>query len=219
MLPKIIHQVWLGPDDPPIEWMQTWVDFAFNADWEYRVWTERTIPPLENYQAFNFYIENEMWHGAADVARVEILERHGGWFMDADLELLDPIGFGSDPMQFAQFVVVEHPIKPDRFPNGIIGSTAGNKILSRYVDIIARHVKVDDLVPPWATVGGNALYEAIMAGSEPFHVTPTGMFLPFHFGKRYTSPDVDTYAIHHQYSTRRSKTWLNKLPEYRAEDL
>lgn len=219
MLPKIVHQIWLGHDDPPTDWMQTWVEFAYNADWDYQLWTNDTIPPLENYKAYNFYMAHEEWHGAADVARVEILERYGGWYMDADIELIDPLGFGTDPMQFANFVVTEHPTQHDRFPNGVIGSVPGHPVLSRYVDIIARHVKVDDLSPAWATVGGNALYEAIMAGSEPFHVTPTAMFLPFHFGKRYTHPDVDTYAIHHQYTTRRSGVWNGQLPEYREEDL
>ena len=214
MIPKTIHQVWLGPDDPPIEWMQTWVNFAMSSDFEYRVWTEHTIRGLENQAAYDYYMHHEQWHGASDVARAEILERMGGWYIDADVELVDPHGFYWDPMQQARFVAVSHP-EPDtaRVPNTVFAAEPGHRILGRTIALIERQFEHDDLDPVWATVGSCHSRAIALAPKRmrPYFVEAK-MFLPFHFGRRVEG-EGPTYAIHHQMMTRRHPSWTD-LPEY-----
>lgn len=40
-IPWIIHQVWIGPLEPPTKWLQTWQDL--NPNWEYKLWTNEEI--------------------------------------------------------------------------------------------------------------------------------------------------------------------------------
>jgi len=40
-IPKIIHQVWIGPKPAPLKWMDTWK--KFNPDWEYVLWDNKKI--------------------------------------------------------------------------------------------------------------------------------------------------------------------------------
>ena len=37
MIPKIIHQIWLGPLPPPQRWLDSWRDH--HPDWDYHLWT------------------------------------------------------------------------------------------------------------------------------------------------------------------------------------
>lgn len=209
MLPKIVHQIWLGTDDPPIDWMQTWVDFCMHAGWEYRVWTEHTIKMLRNTRVYDYYYDQGDYAGASDVARVELLHRFGGWFVDADEQLVDPIGFASDPMQMANFVISEHLWHKNRYINGIMGSTVANPILTLYMDMIEQLGKEGYLSPAWATVGGTSLYRATIKSGEPYYLVPMRMFCPIHFGE-VVEGDSPVYGIHHQYSTRKVKD----LPDY-----
>ena len=40
-IPKIIHQMWIGPHEMPKDMIQTWIDK--NPDWEHILWTEEEI--------------------------------------------------------------------------------------------------------------------------------------------------------------------------------
>ncbi|QKF94412.1 putative mannosyltransferase OCH1 [Fadolivirus algeromassiliense] len=48
-IPKIIHQIWIGPNKPPIMWINTWkVDYINKyPDWQYKLWTEKEINELK----------------------------------------------------------------------------------------------------------------------------------------------------------------------------
>ena len=84
-LPKIIHQLWVGPPLPLhiYQMMQTWKEH--HPTWEVKLWTE--APPLVN---------QDLWDNAekispkapeqfrSDVARYEILYHDGGIWADAD---------------------------------------------------------------------------------------------------------------------------------------
>jgi mannosyltransferase OCH1-like enzyme len=40
-IPKIIHQVWIGPKEPPLKWMETWQQKY--PDWEYILWDNEKV--------------------------------------------------------------------------------------------------------------------------------------------------------------------------------
>ncbi|SVA26404.1 uncharacterized protein METZ01_LOCUS79258 [marine metagenome] len=84
MIPKIIHQLWIGPKKAPTEMMETWK--KFHPDWDYIFWNEETIlknfsKGLYNQQQYDSMPE---WNGKCDIARYEILQKFGGFFIDAD---------------------------------------------------------------------------------------------------------------------------------------
>ena len=84
-IPKIIHQIWLGPNIRPDIWMNSWkIDYCKQyPDWEYKLWTEKEINEfgLKNKAQYEF---EKFYNGKSDIARYEILNKYGGLFIDAD---------------------------------------------------------------------------------------------------------------------------------------
>src|SRR5262249_21692580 len=100
-IPRLIHQVWIGPLPPPIERLRTWGER--HSGWEYRLWTEHNIPfPLRNQAQFD---ASPQYCGKSDILRYEVLLRHGGIYVDADMRCLRP--FEEDDLRHAFFSVSE----------------------------------------------------------------------------------------------------------------
>ena len=88
-IPKIIHQIWIGPKPRPVKFMNTFRDK--HPDFEYILWTEEEMVKrgfrLENQVAYDRMTE---WCGKADILRWELLYRYGGIYQDADSVCLEP---------------------------------------------------------------------------------------------------------------------------------
>ena len=84
-IPKIIHQIWLGPKKPPQWCIDSWkINYInSNPDWEYKLWTEKEINDFKLINE-NIYDKEPTYRGKSDIARYEILFREGGIFLDAD---------------------------------------------------------------------------------------------------------------------------------------
>ena len=89
MIPKIIHQLWIGPKTAPTELMDTWRDK--HPEFEYIRWSEAEMKkrnfPLSCSNRIN---EMEEIAGKADIIRWEILYHYGGIFLDADSICIEP---------------------------------------------------------------------------------------------------------------------------------
>lgn len=89
MIPRKFHQIWLGKQTMPpefIKWQKTWA--SLNPGWPYKLWTEDNLPPSRWPQAI------ERAHGysqRSNIYRYEILEQEGGIYVDTDCECLKPI--------------------------------------------------------------------------------------------------------------------------------
>ena len=123
MIPRILHHIWIGPDPLPGDqrpWIKSWK--RHHPGWEHRLWTEDDLPedPIrpEILERLRAPVER------ADILRLEILYRHGGVYLDTDLECLrslDPVLADED------FVGVCH--KPGRITNTAIASVPGHPLL------------------------------------------------------------------------------------------
>jgi mannosyltransferase OCH1-like enzyme len=76
MIPKIIHQLWIGPKSCPRILMDTWK--KMNPEWDYMFWDEKAIGShftsgLRNQKQFD---EMEELCGKCDIARIEILNSY-----------------------------------------------------------------------------------------------------------------------------------------------
>lgn len=91
MIPKIIHYCWFGGNLKPeiVErCMESWRKYC--PDWEIVEWNE------ENYDIRTVAFMSEAydakkWAFVSDVARLDIIYRHGGVYMDTDVELFAPL--------------------------------------------------------------------------------------------------------------------------------
>ena len=83
MIPKIIHQIWVGPLPPPRRMMNTWK--RKHPDYEYMFWNEKKLNQttlLKNY--LHKINEIEEICGKVDIIRLVILYEYGGIYLDAD---------------------------------------------------------------------------------------------------------------------------------------
>jgi len=90
VIPKIFHQVWLGPNPMPDEYLRyrdTWAQH--HPEWEFRLWSEQNLPvTLQREEARDrLRVPAER----ADMLRLEVLLESGGVYIDTDMECLRSI--------------------------------------------------------------------------------------------------------------------------------
>lgn len=83
-IPKIIHQIWLGPREPPMEWISQTIEFCKNNGWKHMFYRDNDIEKfgLKNKEAYD---NTKIWQEKADIARYEILYKYGGLYIDTDI--------------------------------------------------------------------------------------------------------------------------------------
>jgi mannosyltransferase OCH1-like enzyme len=164
MIPKLLHQIWLGPRPAPLVWTETWRDA--NPDFTYRLWGEDALDELglRNDDVYRRYLTEGLYDGAADVARIEILHRFGGVYADADSVALRPLG--DAPFMDSGFFAALEPNDdhPGLITNAFMGAIRGHDVLSRYVDLVSR---VETLRPMWRSTGPGALTSALTSHDRP----------------------------------------------------
>jgi len=124
VIPRVFHQIWLGPQPFPAEYcelQQTWT--RHHPRWELRFWTEENLPRdlgrTEVYELLRQPAER------ADMLRLELLHRFGGVYVDADFECLRPI----DPLLDGVELFLG-ALDSGRVSNAILGSVPGHALLA-----------------------------------------------------------------------------------------
>ena len=176
-IPRSIFQIWLGDKPRPEKWMKTWKEK--HPDWEYNVWNEKAIRmlPLKNEELFDKYKEMGMFYGMADVARIEILLKYGGIYIDADCECLESLE-GAEFIDLDFFTVYANKMdkEPGRVSNGVIGAIKGHPIMEDYVKKMG---EAKEITPCWRTIGGTLFTKCINDyGIEKVKILPPHYFWP-----------------------------------------
>ena len=209
-----IHQIWLGPNAPPLEWMNTW--YQQHPNWSYLTRSEETIPALHNQALYDHCLREGMYDAAADVARVEILYQYGGIYVDADTECLRPLdpALGGWP-----FFAVEEPSIEHEYlvTNAFMGARPKSELLRQYITALSR-LKPSDVRPNnCADLTGPGLLTRLLASSRaaatvlpPWYFDQTMSGEPV-FGRETRDGTQDPYIRHH-YSSTHAK-WLIGRPE------
>lgn len=87
-IPKIIHYCWFGKTPIPVEnqkWMDTWKKYC--PDFEIVEWNESNFDITQNEYVMQAY-QSGKWAFVSDFARVDVIERFGGVYLDTDVELV-----------------------------------------------------------------------------------------------------------------------------------
>ena len=103
MIPKTIHYCWFGGNQKPeiIErCIESWRKYC--PDWEIKEWNESNYDVNAHPYTKEAY-EAKKWAFVSDVARLDIVCKEGGVYMDTDVELLAPLDFTVDCDAFYAF--------------------------------------------------------------------------------------------------------------------
>jgi mannosyltransferase OCH1-like enzyme len=87
MIPKTIHYIWFGGDKNPIvlKAIKTWKKNA--PDYEIKEWNEKDFSEEKN-EFFRNALKKQDYAFASDYARLLILKKYGGLYLDTDMFLL-----------------------------------------------------------------------------------------------------------------------------------
>lgn len=88
VIPKVIHYCWFGRNPIPDRyksWMESWRRFC--PDYEIREWNEDNYDVTQNAYMYEAY-QRGKWAFVPDYARIDILYRYGGVYLDTDVELI-----------------------------------------------------------------------------------------------------------------------------------
>jgi mannosyltransferase OCH1-like enzyme len=206
VVPRLIHQIWIGPDPAPTNLIDTWR--TTHPTWRHKLWTKAELDELSwragCRRVFDRYVAERCWHGAADVARVEILRVHGGVYLDADMLCLQPLDDAG--FMAAGFWVSESPHAAGRPQNAAMGCAPAHPLIDAYSRALEQ-VRV--LHPAWRRTGALLLQQLMKTSTNRGVVlVPSRAFHPYRLdGRANTAPyDGPVYGEHRFYSTRRGRT-------------
>ena len=185
-IPKIIHQLWIGPHPAPKKWMDTWKEK--NPGWEYRLWTEKDIKETKwiNQKHIDFYLKNEVWHGVSDVCTYEILYNHGGFMPGADAVCLLPIDELFKDGCDSYGCYEQEKIRPGLI-SPLLASVKGSKFALELIEGLHRLNTVGE---PWMTTGNKYMGEMYKKTKHNVKIFPSHYFNPEHLtGLRYEGDD------------------------------
>jgi hypothetical protein len=108
-IPKIIHQIWLGPNLPPTYCAEFQAKLkALHPDWEYHLWNETELEELK-LDNWDIVEKSPNWAEKSDIIRCDLLDRFGGVYMDVDIDVLHSLNELHEKYHF--YAGLEHPHK------------------------------------------------------------------------------------------------------------
>ena len=126
-IPKIIHQIWVGPNPQPAmlqKLAQTWK--KKHPDWKYMFWTDQEV---KNITLVNreLYDRTHDYREKADLLRYELLYQIGGVYVDLDFECLKPLDILNHCYDF--YIGIANNQVSEMVVNALIGCAPGHIIM------------------------------------------------------------------------------------------
>lgn len=211
-IPKILHQIWIGPKPAPTKFMDTFRDK--HPDFEYIRWTETEIAKrgfqLECTDAFNRMSEI---NGKADILRWELLYKYGGIFQDADSACIEPFDdIFLEKMAFAGFE--NETARAGLVATGTMGFPPKHPLCRAAIDWMLSNDSCPETCGKraWYTVGPGLLTRLLETGKYPdFSVFPSYSFIPYHFTGIEYNGHKKVYCFQEWGSTKQNYEIMNQI--------
>ena len=175
VIPRIIHQIWLGPLNPPLDALSTWK--INHPDWEYHLWTEKNLPALVNQKAFD---DSDSYPQKADILRYELLQQFGGVYIDADVFCVRPIDslFAQLSKKSSELVAAYEGREDDEalIANTVMMSGLNNPFIGELV----ANIDVSQKGKAWEITGPQYLTDSIRKYNPSISLLPSKTFFPVH---------------------------------------
>ena len=223
-IPKIIHQIWIGPKNPPTEYLNTWRNdyIKNNPEYKYYFWKNQNIKQvlMRFPKLKKLYNIEKTWYGKADILRYMILYVYGGIYIDADCvwingkSLNDLINESKETHFFAGLVPNKKYIA-----NGVIGCSKNNSNILYILNIlreytIKKYIKIRNVKPPYIITGPQLVNK--IRNISSITVFPAYYFYPIKWHKlkdmKYhinNKINNNSYMFHYGISTNKFNT--NKI--------
>ncbi len=188
-VPHTIHRIWLGEEEMPDElrrYGEGWAEQ--HPDWEIRTWGgedyRRLVPAAARERA-------RQVAEASDLLRYEILSRHGGVYLDTDVECRRPL----DPLLegVSAFAAWE---APHRVGTAVLGSAPGHPA---FVDAAREARETAGLGPDSAFSTGPGFLTVVLAEHPDVTIFDSSLFYPYGWDEPRPPDDAidGAYAVHH----------------------
>ena len=211
-IPKIIHQLWIGPKPAPTKFMDTWKEK--NPDFEYIRWSEEELVKRNMVIECNNRVdEMEEINGKADIIRWEILYKYGGVFVDADSICIEPI---DDVLMTKKCFAgwEQEELRPTLIATGTMGFPPKHPLVRHAIDHIKQNCVSVAVTKKraWITVGPMLLTNLYNTGFyKDLTIFPSYSFLPIHCtGKEYNGYGK-IYAYQEWGSTKQNYEIMNTI--------
>jgi mannosyltransferase OCH1-like enzyme len=159
-VPRIIHQIWIGPSEPPAS-TSAWASHAGRHGYDYRLWREADLEKqgvLSN-PVFADMLAQGDYPGAVDVARYIILESVGGIYLDCDwYPARDDISFQDLlPLRGLTAFAEDVPRLTGKgsvlLANSFIAAPVGHPVFRRMLDAFPGILRDMPAAPAWWATG------------------------------------------------------------------
>lgn len=192
MIPKIFHRIWFGEKQIPSDYEQFWEAWQRQfPHYTFITWRDQDLEklPLSSRK----FIETQNPVTQADIARLEILYRFGGIYLDCDMI---PYHY-FDSSQFTSSLVVCNEIKSDEYCSTcFIAAEPDHPVLKWAIEEIIKRPL--GLAPPNHETGPYFFKEALMHGT--YQKLPTECFYPYLYNEPLSATIErslsKTYGIH-----------------------
>ena len=207
VIPKKIHQVWVGSPLPNKyrRLTDSWRDN--HPNWEYKLWTDDDV---EDFKMVNrkLFDTVENLGAKADIFRYEIIYRHGGIYADTDFECIKPFDCFRTLSFFGGSGWTNNPC----VFNGLFGATQQHCILSMVINALnAKTIKPHNRLNEIHGLTGPDFFSDIVTkymqeSGDRIVIFPKNFFYPFPPEKRLeirkdTKEDI---KLTHSYITPRT---------------
>lgn len=204
LIPKIIHQIWLGSEFPVkyAHFQESWV--KNHPDWKYILWTDKDVGKIKlfNKKAFD---KAKNYGTKSDILRYEILYQYGGLYVDTDFECVKPF----DELHYLlEFYAGCHDYQQPQIPNGLIACIPKHRIIDQCI----RNINTDILLATTESIFKDTgpdyftkqFVECVNNESKSIVIFPSTFFYPLpnsfrtiEYNKRSEFSKLESYAIHH----------------------
>jgi mannosyltransferase OCH1-like enzyme len=188
MIPKILHQVWLGNASIPkqlTDWQSDWK--AMYPKWEYCLWTDRSINKLLDGYLLDLCRSLYNKGEASDIVRYAAMAKIGGVYVDFDMEPVRP--FAPHILSLSAFVGLEAQRK-FKVGNAILGAVPKHPFFIQLLKEIPNFRKASRV---FGRTGPEFLTTLFHQHVDPPTVFPCSMF----YRQRNSQRDSNIYTLHH----------------------
>lgn len=175
------------------QYRRTWQ--TLHPDWGHWLWGEADLRWLRNqalYDRAEKLAPGSEGQLRSDLARYEILHRHGGLYVDCDMEALRPF----DPLMEAECFA---GYEDDRWVNNaVLGAVPGHPLLAKLVVEAPRSIARNAGRRPNRMTGPHLLTR-LCAGRKDVTLHPREAFYPYSYKEldRQGEEFPDSWAAHH----------------------